>query len=89
MAIRTFWLEDGRLHFGTGGGITWDSTPEGEWAETELKAARLLRGGRGWRRGLVTVSEVWVNGGLVDPAPRRRCRPSTTGSPWATACSRR
>ncbi|MEY2570290.1 MAG: chorismate binding enzyme, partial [Acidimicrobiaceae bacterium] len=23
--------------------ITWDSTPEGEWAETELKARRLLR----------------------------------------------
>ena len=42
MAIRTFWVEDGRLHFGTGGGITWDSTPEGEWAETELKARRLL-----------------------------------------------
>jgi para-aminobenzoate synthetase component 1 len=42
VAIRTFWAEDGRLHFGTGGGITWDSTPEGEWAETELKARRLL-----------------------------------------------
>ena len=42
VAIRTFWLEDGRLHLGTGGGITWDSTPEGEWAETELKARRLL-----------------------------------------------
>ena len=42
VAIRTFWLEDGSLHFGTGGAITWDSTPEGEWAETELKAARLL-----------------------------------------------
>jgi para-aminobenzoate synthetase component 1 len=42
VAIRTFWVEDGRLHFGTGGAITWDSTPEGEWAETELKAARLL-----------------------------------------------
>jgi para-aminobenzoate synthetase component 1 len=42
VAIRTFWLEDGALHFGTGGGITWDSTPEGEWAETELKAHRLL-----------------------------------------------
>ena len=42
MAIRTFWFEDGRLHFGTGGGITWDSTPDGEWAETELKARRLL-----------------------------------------------
>jgi len=42
VAIRTFWIEDGRLHFGTGGAITWDSTPEGEWAETELKAARLV-----------------------------------------------
>ena len=42
MAIRTFWVEDGRLHFGTGGGITWDSSPAGEWAETELKAHRLL-----------------------------------------------
>ena len=35
-------VEDGRLHLGTGGGITWDSTPAGEWAETELKAHRLL-----------------------------------------------
>jgi para-aminobenzoate synthetase component 1 len=43
VAIRTFWVEDGRLHFGTGGGITWDSDPAGEWAETELKAANLLR----------------------------------------------
>jgi para-aminobenzoate synthetase component 1 len=42
VAIRTFWIEDGRLHFGTGGGITWGSTPDGEWAETELKAERLL-----------------------------------------------
>ncbi|MGH9114055.1 MAG: anthranilate synthase component I family protein [Acidimicrobiales bacterium] len=42
VAIRTFWLEGGLLHFGTGGGITWDSTPEGEWTETELKARRLL-----------------------------------------------
>jgi para-aminobenzoate synthetase component 1 len=42
VAIRTFWVEDGALHFGTGGGITWDSDPEGEWAETELKARNLL-----------------------------------------------
>ena len=42
VGIRTFWLRDGQLHFGTGGGITWDSTAEGEWAETELKARRLL-----------------------------------------------
>lgn len=43
VAIRTFWIEDGHLHLGTGGGITWDSTPDGEWAETELKARRLLQ----------------------------------------------
>ena len=47
VAIRTFWFGEGgagrELRFGTGGGITWDSTPEGEWAETELKAANLIR----------------------------------------------
>jgi para-aminobenzoate synthetase component 1 len=42
VAIRTFWAADGRLHVGTGGAITWDSDPDGEWAETELKARRLL-----------------------------------------------
>ena len=42
VAIRTFWLDEGELRFGTGGAVTWDSTPAGEWAETELKAARLL-----------------------------------------------
>jgi para-aminobenzoate synthetase component 1 len=42
VAIRTFWIEDGRLHLGTGAGVTWGSTPHGEWAETELKARRLL-----------------------------------------------
>jgi para-aminobenzoate synthetase component 1 len=42
VAIRTFWVEDGALHFGTGGGITWDSDPIDEWEETELKARRLL-----------------------------------------------
>jgi para-aminobenzoate synthetase component I len=42
VAIRTFWVEEGRLHFGTGGGITWDSDPDDEWRETELKARHLL-----------------------------------------------
>ena len=47
VGIRTFWAEhdgDGQrwLRFGTGAGITWHSDPEGEWAETELKAARLI-----------------------------------------------
>jgi para-aminobenzoate synthetase component 1 len=42
VAIRTFWFGDGSLHLGTGGGITWDSDPTGEWDETELKARRLL-----------------------------------------------
>ncbi|GAA3882579.1 chorismate-binding protein [Streptomyces sedi] len=49
VAIRTFWIdragpdEGPRLCFGAGAGITWDSDPAGEWAETVLKAERLLR----------------------------------------------
>jgi para-aminobenzoate synthetase component I len=42
VAIRTFWLRDGVLRFGTGAGITWGSDAEAEWRETELKAGRLV-----------------------------------------------
>ena len=47
VGIRTFWIDrmrDGTalLRFGAGAGITWGSDPEGEWRETELRAARLL-----------------------------------------------
>lgn len=42
VGIRTFWWRDGVLRFGTGAGITWGSDPDGEWAETELKARRLV-----------------------------------------------
>lgn len=42
VGIRTFWWSDGVLRFGTGAGITWGSDPQDEWAETELKAARLV-----------------------------------------------
>ena len=42
VAIRTFWVQDGIVRFGTGAGITWSSDPLGEWEETELKAARLI-----------------------------------------------
>ena len=47
VAIRTFWIDATDrgpvLRFGTGGGITHDSDPAGEWEETELKARTLLR----------------------------------------------
>ena len=43
VAIRTFWFDGGEVHLGTGGAITWDSDPAGEWEETELKARRLLQ----------------------------------------------
>jgi len=42
VGIRTFWRDGGHLRFGTGAGITWGSDPSREWAETELKAERLL-----------------------------------------------
>jgi len=41
VAIRTFWIRDNVLRFGTGAGITWGSDPHGEWQETKLKARNL------------------------------------------------
>lgn len=42
VAIRSFWVTDGQVRFGTGAGITWGSDPEAEWEETQLKARRLI-----------------------------------------------
>ncbi len=42
VTIRTFWKTGAMLHFGTGAGITWESDPQAEWQETELKARRLI-----------------------------------------------
>ena len=42
VAIRTFEWREGRLHLGTGAGITWGSDPGREWEETELKVRTLL-----------------------------------------------
>lgn len=41
--IRSFWWRDGKLRFGAGAGITAASDPTGEWEETVLKSARLIR----------------------------------------------
>ena len=42
VAIRTFTCGPDTTSFGVGAGITIDSDPAAEWAETELKSARLL-----------------------------------------------
>jgi para-aminobenzoate synthetase component 1 len=47
VGIRSFWAaRDGSgrrwLRFGTGAGITWGSDAQGEWEETQVKAARLI-----------------------------------------------
>jgi para-aminobenzoate synthetase component 1 len=42
VAIRTFTITHGHTDLGVGGGIVADSDADCEWAETELKAARLL-----------------------------------------------
>src|SRR5262249_40984823 len=42
VAIRTFTIPRGCAQLGVGAGIVADSQPASEWAETELKAARLL-----------------------------------------------
>ena len=46
VGIRSFWQTGSAsapmLNFGTGAGITWGSDADGEWSETELKAANLI-----------------------------------------------
>ena len=43
VGIRIFWsVADGKINFGTGAGITWQSDPNSEWEETQLKAKRLI-----------------------------------------------
>jgi len=58
VGIRTFWADRDAtgarwLRFGTGGAITWGSDPAQEWAETRLKAARLI----GLASGRVRLSD--------------------------------
>jgi len=36
--IRTLLIRNGSGEMGIGGGIVWDSTPQGEWDEGMLKA---------------------------------------------------
>lgn len=54
VAIRTFWVRDGVVRFGTGAGITWGSDAAREWDETELKAETLLSVASG-----ATVHDTW------------------------------
>ena len=43
VGIRIFWSSnDGKINFGTGAGITWQSDANSEWEETQLKANRLI-----------------------------------------------
>jgi para-aminobenzoate synthetase component 1 len=57
VAIRTFWVVDGVVRFGTGAGITWGSDAAREWDETELKAENLLAVASG-----STTSPAWQAG---------------------------
>ena len=43
IAIRTGILKDGMLNVQAAAGVVYDSTPEGEWKETEAKARAVLR----------------------------------------------
>jgi para-aminobenzoate synthetase component 1 len=83
VAIRTFFATtdappghrpvagSGTLHFGTGAGITWASDPAAEWAETELKAARLI----GLTGAAPTTPDPGRSAPAPDPAPTRSAAP--------------
>jgi para-aminobenzoate synthetase component 1 len=53
VAIRTFTCTPTATTFGVGAGITIDSDPAAEWAETVLKSARLLELAGSGRTGAV------------------------------------
>jgi len=75
VGIRTFWIDrtvpgGPVLRFGSGAGITWGSDPAGEWAETELKAGRLLAVASEEGRGTPPPpAEAAAGGAGQDPAP--------------------
>jgi para-aminobenzoate synthetase/4-amino-4-deoxychorismate lyase len=46
VGIRTLWIRDGVAECGVGGGITFDSTVDGEWAELHYKARFATRAAR-------------------------------------------
>ncbi|WP_307844875.1 chorismate-binding protein [Actinotalea solisilvae] len=73
VAIRTFWwTPDGVLRFGTGAGITWESDADAEWAETELKAARLVALASAPARRRDEAAVRTEDGATPDDAPPRR-----------------
>lgn len=43
VGIRSVWIEGGRAVCGVGGGITWDSTVQGEWVEVIYKSRFVRR----------------------------------------------
>ncbi len=96
---------DGELNFGTGGAITWESDPEGEWAETRAQGSEPALGGRrleqSWR-GSRLADECWDSmrairhgrrvvwlDGALRNPQAAGCTGPITGSRSATACSRR
>jgi para-aminobenzoate synthetase component 1 len=65
VGIRTFWVEQGRVFFGTGAGITWDSDPQREWEETRLKSGRLV----GLAGGVAADPASAAEGGALTAVP--------------------
>ena len=55
IALRTAVVKNGTLHVQAGGGVVADSSPEGEWQETQNKARALLRAAELAESGLDTV----------------------------------
>ncbi|MGH7996921.1 MAG: aminodeoxychorismate synthase component I [Opitutaceae bacterium] len=47
VAIRSFFLRDGRVRFHAGGGVVWDSEPEAEYVEMRAKARALVAAASG------------------------------------------
>ncbi len=49
VGIRTGFLSSGKLEFGVGSGLVWDSEPGSEYEECLMKAERISSAGKSWR----------------------------------------
>ncbi len=85
IAIRTAILTKGRIHFGVGGGIVYDSQPEAEFEETLHKGQTLMTACLGREtpsrqppESPSSIPKVWFNGVMM-PAPEARLPISDAG----------
>ena len=67
LTIRTFAIAEGAIHLWVGGGVVWDSDPDGRDRGVVGEGAAAARSGRRPRAGMTLLAVAVAGRGLVDP----------------------